>query len=148
MYKKILVATDGSELAQKAVRSGAELAKNLGSSLTIVTVTEKWPLVEAAAQAELGIDDPAGQYERIAQAQGEQVLAAAGQIVSEIGLTCEKIHVKNTQPATGVIETAVEANADLIVVASHGRRGLSRILLGSVANEILVRSSVPVMVYR
>lgn len=148
MYKRILVATDGSELAQKAVKSGAVLAKNLGSNLTIVTVTEKWPLVEAAAQAELGIDDPAGQYERIARAQGERILAAAEQIVSEFGLTCERVHVKNTEPATGVIETALKANADLIVVASHGRRGLSRMLLGSVANEILIRSTVPVMVCR
>jgi nucleotide-binding universal stress UspA family protein len=148
MYKRILVATDGSELALRAVEAAAGLAKALGADLTIVTVTERWPLVEAAAEAEFGSKDAAERYHQIAQRQGEQNLAAAEQVVAAQSASCDTVHVQDSDPASGFMDAARAANADLIVIASHGRRGLTKFLLGSVANEVTATSKVPVLVVR
>lgn len=148
MYKNFLIATDGSELAQKAVKAGLELAKSLGSAVTLVTVTERWPVVEIAAQAEMGVKDPVGQFEALAEKGARSTLAAATEIATEIGLECAEVHVKDQAPASGIVETAREVSADLIVLASHGRRGLEKMMLGSVANEVLAHSKVPVLIVR
>jgi nucleotide-binding universal stress UspA family protein len=148
MYGKILVATDDSELAKKAVLTGSQLAKQFGADLVIVTVTEPLPPIDAAAEAEIGATDPFGRYEELAERRASQSLAAAERIANDAGITCRKIHVKDASPAVGIIETAANTGADLIVMASHGRRGLTKLLLGSVTNEVLVTSQVPVLVCR
>jgi nucleotide-binding universal stress UspA family protein len=148
MYQKILVATDGSELASQAVRTGAQLAKELNAALTIVTVTEPLPPVDAAAQAESGDTNPFGRYQQLAERSAMKSLGAAERLASGLGVTCGTVHIKDSYPALGIVETAEEQGADLIVMASHGRRGLTRLLLGSVTNEVLVRSKIPVLVCR
>ncbi|MFY0615289.1 MAG: universal stress protein [Hyphomicrobiaceae bacterium] len=148
MYKNVLIATDGSELANKAVRAGLELAKILNANVTLVTVTETWPVVDMAAQAEMGVKDPVGAYEVLAEKGAQSTLAAAAAIATEVGVGCEQVHVKDQHPVSGIIETTENKSADLIVIASHGRRGLSKMLLGSVANEVVTKSSVPVLVVR
>lgn len=148
MYQDVLIATDGSELANKAVRSGLELAKILNANVTLVTVTETWPVADMAAQAEMGVKDPVGAYEVLAEKGARSTLAAAAAIATEVGVGCEQVHVKDQHPVSGIIETAKNKGADLIVIASHGRRGLSKMLLGSIANEIVTRSSVPVLIVR
>lgn len=148
MYRKILIATDGSELASKAVKSGLELAKTLAADVILVTVTERWPLVETAVQAEMGVKDPAGTYEVLAQKGARSTLDAAAEIAVDTGIECEQVHVRDQHPSSGIMETAEKQGADLIVIASHGRRGLSKMLLGSVANEVITRSTMPVLVIR
>ena len=148
MYSKILVATDGSELATQAVKTGVQLASELKASLTIVSVTEPLPPIDAAAQAEIGVKDPFAKYEQVVERGALQSLAVAQQLATEAGVDCETIHVKDSYPAIGIVETAGASSADLIVMASHGRRGLSKLLLGSVTNEVLVKSKVPVLVCR
>ncbi|MFT5510550.1 MAG: nucleotide-binding universal stress UspA family protein [Hyphomicrobiaceae bacterium] len=148
MYSRILVSTDGSELASKAVRSGLELAKSLNANVILLTVTERWPLVETAAQAEMGVKDPVGTYEILAQKGARSTLDAAAEIAIEIGIECEQIHVRDQHPSGGILDTAEKQGVDLIVIASHGRRGLSKMLLGSVANEVVAQSTVPVLVVR
>lgn len=148
MYSKILVATDGSELATQAVKTGVQLASELKASLTIVSVTEPLPPIDAAAQAEIGVKDPFGKYEQLVERGALQALAAAQQLATEAGVDCETIHVKDSYPAIGIVQTAETCSADLIVMASHGRRGLTKLLLGSVTNEVLVKSKVPVLVCR
>lgn len=148
MYKKILIATDGSELATKAVRAGLELAKALNADVTLVTVTERWPVVETAAQAEMGVKDPVGHYEALAQRGAQSTLAAAAEVAGEVGVDCEQVHVRDRYPASGILETAEKEEADLIVMASHGRRGLNKVLLGSVANEVVSGSKIPVLIVR
>ena len=148
MYKTVLIATDGSELASKAVRAGLELAKILNANVKLVTVTERWPLVETAAQAEMGVKDPVGTYEVLAEKGARSTLTAAAEIAAELDVDCEQIHVRDQHPVSGIIETAENTGADLLVIASHGRRGISQMLLGSVANEVVTRSSVPVLVVR
>lgn len=148
MYKKVLIATDGSELANKTVRAGLDLARALKAQVTLVTVTELWPALDMAAQVEAGAKDPVGQYEALAQKGAQSTLDAAGKIATEMGVDCDKIHVKDSYPASGILETAEKTGAELIVVASHGRRGLSKMLLGSVAYEVVTKSTIPILVIR
>lgn len=148
MYKNMLVATDGSELAHKAVRAGLELAKSLDATVTLVTVTGPWPVGELAAQAEMGVKDPVGQFEAFVEKNAQSTLLAAAKIATGVGLECAKVHVKDQPPARGILETAQNISADLIVLASHGRRGLNKMLLGSVANEVVSGSKIPVLIVK
>lgn len=148
MYDNMLIATDGSELAQKAVRAGLELAQSIDSTVTLVTVTERWPSIEVAAQAEMGVKDPVGHYEALAEKGARSTLDAAAEIAAEVGLACAKVHIKDQPAASGILEAAQNMHADFIVLASHGRRGLDKILLGSVAHEVLTRSKVPILIIR
>lgn len=148
MYKKMLIATDGSALAQKAVRVGLDLAKAVGAGVTLVTVTERWPIVEVAAQAEMGVKDPVGHFEALAEKGARSTLDAAAEIANEIGVACAEVHVKDQAPADGIVATSREIGADIVVLASHGRRGIEKMLLGSVASEVLAHSKVPVLIVR
>ncbi|MGI9434676.1 MAG: universal stress protein [Geminicoccaceae bacterium] len=124
MFKKVMIATDGSPLANRAVSFGLELAKQHDADATVMTVTDRWPLVEVAAQAEMGVKDPIGQFEAYAERGARSTLDAAAKIADEIGQACEQVHVKDRHPAEGIIDTAGKVGADLIVIASHGRRGI------------------------
>lgn len=148
MYKNILIATDGSELAHRAVRVGLELAKAVGANVSLVTVTERWPIVEVAAQAEMGVKDPIGHFEALAEKGARSTLDAAAEIAKGIGIECAEVHVKDQAPADAIVATSREIGADVIVLASHGRRGIEKMLLGSVANEVLAHSKVPVLIVR
>lgn len=145
MYTHILVATDGSELAQKAVDHGTALAKALGAKLTIITVSEPWA---AIAPGEVGMAFPIEDYEKGAADNAARILTAASAAAKAGGVTCATQHVKDRFPAEGIIEASKTLNADLIVMASHGRRGVSRLLLGSQANRVVTHSDVPVLICR
>jgi nucleotide-binding universal stress UspA family protein len=144
MYKHLLIATDGSELAQKAVEHGLTLAKVLGAKATVVTVTEPWNVVMVVPDAAVPLAD----YEESAAAGAAKVLIGASEAAEKIGTACEILHVKDRYPGVGIIETAKEKGCDLIVMASHGRRGFRRLILGSVANEVVTDSHIPVLIYR
>lgn len=145
MYKHLLIATDGSELAAKAVQHGLGLAKSLGAKATIVTVTEPWT---AVVSGEMGVAFPIDEYDKSCAANAERVLADARGMAESTGVQCEYAHVKDQFPAEGIIEAAKVRGCDLIVMASHGRRGITRLLLGSQANRVVTHSSVPVLVCR
>lgn len=145
MYKNLLIATDGSELATKAVEQGLGLAKALGAKATVVTVTEPWT---AAVSGEMSIAFPVDDYEKGCAASAARVLAAASEIARKAGVACETQHVKDQFPAEGIVEAAKSRGADLIVMASHGRRGVTRLLLGSQANKVVTHSTVPVLICR
>lgn len=145
MYKNLLIATDGSELATKAVEHGVGLAKALGSRVIIVTVTEPWT---AAVSGEMSIAFPVDDYEKGCAANAERVLSAASAIAKKAGVVFEAHHVKDQFPAEGIVEAAKARGADLVVMASHGRRGMTRLLLGSQANKVVTHSAVPVLICR
>jgi nucleotide-binding universal stress UspA family protein len=148
MYKKILIATDGSEIAGKAVAHGIALGKEQGSHVSVIAVSEMWSALEMAHDAARGRTDPIGDYEGLATAAAKKVLDRAGEIAKLQGIQCELIHVADKHPAEGIIGAANEIGADLIVVGSHGRRGVNRLLLGSQANEVVTLSKVPVLIVR
>ncbi|HRD78280.1 MAG TPA: universal stress protein [Hyphomicrobiaceae bacterium] len=145
MYKHILIATDGSDLAQKAVGQGLSLARALDAKAIVVMVTE--PL-RTVASGELMVAFPADEYEKTAAASAAKVLASAVDVARKVGIQTETLHVKEQLPAEGIVETAKRVGADLIVMASHGRRGLSRMLLGSQAAKVVQLSEVPVLICR
>ena len=148
MYKHVLIATDGSELAQKAETTGLTLAKALGAQVTVVTVTEPWEALSMAALAERGMPNPVADYDECMAAAANRILFGVQQTAKKGGMACATLHVKDRHPAEGIIETAKERGCDLIVVASHGRKGLSRMLLGSQTTKVVTLSTVPVLVCR
>jgi nucleotide-binding universal stress UspA family protein len=148
MYKHILVATDGSELATKALEHGLALAKRENAQVTVVTVTEPWSALEMAQQAREGNPDPVRQFETIAANAANRILDGAVQRAKSFSLSCDRVYVKDQHPAEGIIATAKAKGCDLIVMASHGRRGPSRLLLGSQAYEVLTRCTVPALIVR
>ena len=103
MYKHLLIATDGSELAQIAVVQGFALAKAVNAKVTIVTVSEPWTL---AAPAEVAIVYPVEDYERAAAANASKILADASAAGAKLQITCDTVHVKEEFPAEGIVETA------------------------------------------
>lgn len=139
MYSHILITTDGSELAQRGVDHGLTLAKNLASKVTVLTVTEPYPLQSAAT------------IESWANAQkehGDAALAAANAAASRMGVRAELVQTTNNSPAEAIVDTSKRLGCSLIVMASHGRRGVSRLLLGSQTAEVVHSSAVPVLVVR
>ena len=146
MYQRILIATDGSEVGNKAVAHGAALAKDLDVPVCIVTVTETWSALDLAHLARLGKQNPITQYEEMASAAANNILQNAQQIATSQGVTCDLVHLPDQHPAEGIIAMAKVKGCDLIVMASHGRRGLDRLLLGSQTNEVLTHSKVPTFI--
>ena len=146
MYKRILIATDGSEVARKGVDHGLSLAKSVGAKVTVVMVTERF-LIYAGPDWIPGPTEMA-QYEARQKEAATKVLADVKAAADGLGVDAETVHVPEAQPAEAIIATANERQCDLIVMASHGRRGLRRLLLGSQTSEVLVSSPVPVLVVR
>ena len=145
MYKNILIATDGSELAAKAVTHGIALAKSMGAQITVVRVTEPFPFF--ATNPEVLTDTPAS-YAEHARAAANKTLAAAAAAARTAEVPCEAVHVEHAHAYEAIIQTAQEHRCGLIVMASHGRRGVSAIVLGSETVKVLTHSTIPVLVYR
>ena len=145
MFKHILIPTDGSDLSRKAVRYGVQLAKASGAKVTALTVTD--PYLAATMDAVLipvGEEDYEEQSRLLAERAMEQVKMAA----DAAGVPCETIREVHDQPYRAIIDAAHALNCDLIVMASHGRRGISALLLGSETVKVLTHSTIPVLVYR
>ena len=148
MYKKILIATDGSQLAQAAIEHGVTLAKSVGSTVVFVTVTENWPVFEMASEVEAGHLGAVSRYEDAVRAAAEKILDEANACAVAQGVKAETRHVIDRPAAEGIIETSELEDCDLIVMASHGRRGLGQMMLGSQTAEVLSFSKKPVLVLR
>ena len=145
MYKHILIATDGSELAGKAVAAGFDLARSLGAKVTAVTVTEPWT---AIVTGESAFGFPVEEYEKSANETASRILSGVSTLARKADINCATVHAKDQYPSEGILETAKKNNCDLIVMASHGRRGLGRLLLGSEAVKVLTNSTLPVLICR
>ena len=149
MYTRIVVGIDGSELSTKALRHALALAKLSGARLFAGTSTEPSVLITAGAEF-VAVDTGAiiADLEERKAKSAKATLAEAETLVAADGLSIEKIHVPSSVAADAILKTAENQGADLIVMGSHGRRGLGRLLLGSQAAEVLARSSIPVLVVK
>lgn len=148
MYHHILITTDGSELAQQGVVHGLALAAAVGAQVTLLTVTPPYPIM--AGMMGEGAYTPASvleDYDRAQREQAEAVLKAA-EASASADLTVRTQHIANAQPADAIIRAAQEIGCDLICMASHGRRGIRRMLLGSQAAQVVSQSPVPVLIVR
>lgn len=148
MYSHMLIATDGSDLAGRAVDHGLMLAKGIGASVMFVTVTDIWSSVEMASESVRGTENPMKSYEEMVGALAQKILADAKSAADAAGVDCETHHVSDSSPADGIIDVANEKGCDLIVMASHGRRGINLALLGSQTAKVLALSKIPVLVLR
>lgn len=148
MYTRILIATDGSELAEKGLAKGLELAKDLDADVAIVTVSEPWAvgMYDAMGWSVGYMNSPEYKADRDEAAQ--KILQPALATAAQHGVRATAVHVLDRYAADGIIETAADHDSDLIVMTSHGRRGVTRVLLGSQTAEVLARSSLPVLVIR
>ncbi len=146
MYRRILVPTDGSALCDSAVKEGIEFAKFAGAS---VVGFHAIPATSYLIYTEAGPSDVlAEQFERDALARGERLVKALEEQARAAGVASESLTLVNDHPWEGIIEAANQRNCDLIFMASHGRRGLSALLLGSETTKVLTHSKIPVLVYR
>jgi nucleotide-binding universal stress UspA family protein len=145
MYTNILIPTDGSELAGKAVQHGIALAKRIGAKATALTVLLPFHVLTTDAKM---IEDTPARYKVRMQQHAEQTLGAVADAALTAGVTCEMVHVEHEHPYRAIIETAEAKGCDLIVMASHGRRGISAIVLGSETVKVLTHCKIPVLVHR
>ena len=148
MYDRILIATDGSELAGKGLRHGLALAAALHVPVVVVTVTEPWmPAFDDALALSA---DPVLQqeYREGCALSAKRILEDAVAQASAAGVACETVHVPDGFPSDAIVQAVAEHRAGLVVMASHGRRGLGRVLLGSQTQAVLARSTVPVLIVR
>ena len=149
MYARILIASDGSELADRALDHGLQLAKLAGSEVTIVTVTEPVTIVGGGyASIAGGVVDPLPELVEAQEKAARELLQRAAKRAADQSVTAKTVLVDNTFAAEGIVSTANDTGAELIIMGSHGRRGLNRLLLGSQTNNVLAHTKIPVLVTR
>ncbi|WP_027521233.1 universal stress protein [Bradyrhizobium sp. Ec3.3] len=148
MYANILLSTDGSDVAKKGIEHGIGLAKALSAKVTVITVTEPLPVDYGGGHAGGWIpsQEEFDRFDAACKERAGKVLDEARAMAERIGISVELLHVPNAHPATTIIETAKSGGCDLIVMGSHGRRGLRKLFLGSQTSEVLADGSVPVLV--
>jgi nucleotide-binding universal stress UspA family protein len=149
MYKHILIATDGSELSGKGLEAGLSLAKASGAKVTILTASEPFPVYDLGSKMGLFQDPKALEsYTANCKAVADRILSDAADAARAAGIDCETLHVENSAPADAIVETAKFRGCDLIVLTSHGRRGLDRFILGSQASRVIQSAGTSVLVVR
>ena len=148
MYKRILIATDGSELGNRGLDHGLQLAAALRVPVVVVTVTEPWmPAFDDALALSA---DPAMQqeYREGCAHSAQRILDNAVAQATAAGVACQTVHVPDGFPSEAIVKAALDHGAGLVVMASHGRRGLGKVLLGSQTEAVLARCRIPVLVVR
>jgi nucleotide-binding universal stress UspA family protein len=145
MFKNILVPTDGSDLAATAVGQAVLFAKEIGAKITAVTVTEPFHLLSVAPSQ---LEYTPIEYKKHAEAYAEKVLGMVSAAAKSAGVVCEALHLEHEHIYQAIIDAASARKCDLIVMASHGRRGVSAVVLGSETVKVLTHSKIPVLVYR
>ena len=147
MYKRILVATDGSTLSKKAVRSAIDLAGVVGAELVALYVVPRYPVSYFEGGITISTQDVARTEKQWAD-KGQAVVDAVQLLAQGEGLKAKAVIARSDLVAESIISAAKKHKCDLIVMASHGRKGIKRVLLGSETQHVLTHSSVPVLVLR
>jgi nucleotide-binding universal stress UspA family protein len=145
MFKHILIPTDGSDLSRKAILYGVQLAKESGAKVTGLTVVEPY---RSAGMDTVFIPIEQGDYEEQSRVLSEKAMEQVKMAANAAGVLCETVSEVLDQPYRAIIDAAQALGCDLIVMASHGRRGISALLLGSETAKVLTHSTIPVLVYR
>lgn len=149
MHRHILIATDGSALADKGVQAGIDLAKSSGAKVTIVTVSEGFPAFDLGTKLGLFRDQAAiDSYEADCRTGAEAILKAAAETAAAAGVPCETLHVADSAPAAAILETAKARSCDLIVLTSNSRQGLERFIMGSQAARVAQSAETSVLIVR
>ncbi len=144
LYSHILLPTDGSELANKAVLHGIEIAKAMGANVTALAVR---PMLQDFIAEGVAIHVTDEDRQKFVE-NTDKHLDVARNAATDHGVELRARQVEGSDPWKAIVDTAQELGVDLIVMASHGRRGLSALLLGSETQKVLTHSKIPVLVYR
>lgn len=147
MYRRILVATDGTALSKKAVASGIELAAATGAELVALNVVPRYPISYFEGGVSVPASEVAKTEKRWAQ-RAHEIVDAVGYQAESQGVKTKRIVAHSDLVAESIMTAARRNKCDLIVMASHGRKGLKRVLLGSETQHVLTHSSIPVLVLR
>jgi nucleotide-binding universal stress UspA family protein len=147
MFKHILVPTDGSEFSTTTVKRALTFAREAGAKVTFYFAKPDYPI---AFYGEGALIDPTTpeKFAEMADSQASRILSEATALAKEAGVECQISSTVSDVPYTGIIAAAESAGCDLIFMASHGRRGLAALLLGSETQKVLTHSKIPVLVYR
>ena len=147
MFKHILVPTDGSTLSADTVKRAVVFAKEIGAQITFFYAKPDYPV---AYYGEGALIDPTTpeRFAELADKQAKEILSAAEAEAGAVGVGCTSASAISDIPYEAIIEAATSANCDLIFMSSHGRRGISGLLLGSETQKVLTHSKIPVLVYR
>jgi nucleotide-binding universal stress UspA family protein len=147
MYKHILIPTDGSETADKAVDAGIKFASEANARITLFTaVPEYQPPGEADVMAKRVVS--LAEHERLSRELAESILSRAAIRARAGGVECDTAFAESDHPYQAIIDAAEEHGCDLIVMSSHGRKGLARMWYGSETGQVLTHSGIPTLVYR
>lgn len=147
MYQRILVATDGTTLSKKAVRSAIELASAVGAELVALYVVPRYPMSYFEGGTNVSHEE-IGRTEKLWTDKGQALVDAARQAADTAGVKARAVLAQSDLVAESVVATAKKHKCDLIVMASHGRKGIKRLLMGSETQHVLTHSSIPVLVLR
>jgi nucleotide-binding universal stress UspA family protein len=147
MFRRILVATDGSRLATRAVTAAISLANSVGARLVAFYAAPTYPL-PVYGDAQLHDRSATSAYAELAARDAERVLGPVQRRAAAAGITCELVHTTSDAPWQAILTAAKAEKADLVVMASHGRRGMSALMLGSETSKVLTHSKLPVLVVR
>lgn len=147
MYQRILVATDGSSLSRKAVANAIALAATCGAELVALKVVPRYPQTYFEGSIPLSAEE-VGRIEKQWTDAAAENLASVQKAAKAKGVACKCVTLKSDVVSDAIISTAKKHKADLIVMASHGRKGIKRLLLGSETQQVLTHSHTPVLVLR
>lgn len=145
MFKHILIPIDGTELSVAALDKSLTLARETGAKVTVLMTIEPAPIVMMAM---VQLTEQQNRYHQHAKEQAARHLAEAAAKAKAAGVPCDTVQVDHDHPYQAIIETAAGKGCDLIAMASHGRRGISALVLGSETTKVLTHSTMPVLVYR
>jgi nucleotide-binding universal stress UspA family protein len=145
MFQHILIATDGSLLSESALDKAMDLAREAGAKVTVVAATEPFNVFSADSTQ---LTETKASYEKHIKAEAARWLAEAERKAKTLGVRCTVVQVEQQHPYRAIIDVAKKQRCDLIAMASHGRRGVSALVLGSETTKVLTHSSIPVLVYR
>ncbi len=147
MFKHILVPTDGSEFSTQTVQRALSFAKDAGAKVTFFFAKPDYPI---AFYGEGALIDPTTpeKFADMANQQAERILSACEGMAKAMEVPCATCSSVSDIPYVGIIQAAESTGCDLIFMASHGRRGIAALLLGSETQKVLTHSKIPVLVYR
>ena len=145
MFQHILVPTDGSPLSAKAIKNAMSLAKSLNARVTVLTVIEPYHVFSTDPEQ---LADTETAYNKRSHDEAARIVSAADEVAQGIGVAYATVKLEHEKVHQAIIETASKRGCDLIAMASHGRRGVAALVLGSVTTKVLTHSALPVLVYR
>jgi nucleotide-binding universal stress UspA family protein len=147
MFKHLLLPTDGSELSNEALKKGVDFARESGARVTFIHVMPEY-VAAAFAEFPAGGQAAFADFMKVTEDSAKSILGAARAAANEAGITCDEAAVRHQQPWRAIIDIATDRQCDLIFMASHGRRGIGALVLGSETNKVLTHSKIPVLVFR